>query len=154
MNMKKLITIVLSTALLMFSLSSASAQNNNKDWKDRMKAEKIAFLTDAMDLTSAEAQAFWPVYNEAEAEKDKSFRAVMDAYKALEDADKANKSDSEIEPLLNNYINAIEKGKDLDAKYVEQYRKILSEKKVAKLYLGEEAFRRQQIHRLHNFEKK
>lgn len=115
---------------------------------DRWKAEKIAFLTDAMDLTSAEAERFWPVYNKAEAEKRESWKRSMDAYKALEEGIEDGKDDKEIAVLLDKYISAQKSGQDIDARYVAEYSKILPSRKVAKLYIGEEAFRRMQIHRL------
>ena len=33
-----------------------------------MQALKIAFITQRLDLTSAEAEKFWPIYNEYEVE--------------------------------------------------------------------------------------
>ena len=118
--MKRVLTVALAAALLLLSATSAQAQEkkSKKDIQDRWKIEKIAFLTDAMELTTSEAEKFWPV------------------------------------SLLDKYLEALESGKTIDAKYVSEYRKFLSSKKVAKLFIAEEAFRRQQIHRLKKFENK
>ena len=125
------------------------AQNEGgRNWQDRMKAEKIAFLTDAMDLTPAEAEKFWPVYNRSESERREAFRQAMEAYRALEAGIKAGKDDKEIATLMDRYIKAQKAGDDIDEKYVAEYRKILSNKKIAKLFIGEENFRRLQIHKL------
>lgn len=140
--------------VLILAASAMDAQDNKKDWNDRWKAEKIAFLTDAMELTSAEAEKFWPVYNKCECEKKHSFKAVINAYKALDEALQAGKEDEEINILLNKYLQAQNSGKDIDSKYVLEYRKILPEKKVAKLYIAEESFRRRQIHRLNKNDNK
>lgn len=152
----KLRTILITTVLaLMTVFMTANAQNKGKkDWQDRWKAEKIAFLTDAIDLTSAEAEKFWPVYNKCECEKNRCFKMSMEAYKALNEAIENGKSDSEVRALLDRYIEAQECGKNIDRKYVAEYRAILSDKKVAKLYVAEETFRRQQIHRLHKNDNK
>ena len=48
----------------------------------------------------------------------------------------------------NAYLSSLSAEKAIDAKYAKQYRAILSEIKVAKLFLAEESFRRSQIHRL------
>ena len=143
----KRILLILSVFLLCAQVSGAQ-DKGKKDWNDRWKAEKIAYLTDAMDLSSSEAEKFWPVYNKCECEKKKSFKAVIEAYKALDEALKNGKDDSEIKNLLDKYLDAQDFGKDIDRKYVVEYRKVLPDKKVAKLYVAEEAFRRQQIHRL------
>ena len=141
--------ILLILSVLMFSVSVSGAQDKGKkDWNDRWKAEKIAYLTDAMDLSSAEAEKFWPVYNKCECEKKRSFKAVIEAYKALDEALQNGKDDSEVKKLLDKYLDAQDFGKDIDRKYVAEYRKVLPDKKVAKLYVAEEAFRRQQIHKL------
>lgn len=151
--MKRTTTILVSIFALLLWTASVSAQNNghakgDNDWHNKWKAEKIAYLTDAVGLTSSEAEKFWPVYNKAETEKRASMQSVFSAYKALEDAIKAGKGDSEVETLLNAYIKALDEGKGIDSKYVEEYRKILPVEKVAKLYISEESFRRQQIHKL------
>ncbi len=147
--------ILLILSILAVAVSGVGAQNKEKrDWNDRWKAEKIAFLTDAMDLTSAEAEKFWPVYNRCDNEKRDAFKAMVNAYNALDDAINSGKGSDEIDSLLNRYIDAQNYSKDIEKKYIIEYRKILSSKKVAKLYIAEESFRRQQIHRLHRNENK
>ena len=130
--------------------SGASGQDKGKrnDWQDRIKAEKIAYLTDQMDLTSAEAERFWPVYNRAEAETRACWRLIMEAYRALEECIGKGGDEKEISALLDKYIDAKEAGDGIERKYLTEYRKILSNDKIAKLYTSEENFRRQQIHRL------
>lgn len=139
--MKKIFLISFVTAVL-FS-NAAYGQN---DWKDRMMSEKIAFLTMETGMTTEEAQAFWPVYNEVTKEMDDAMINVFKSYKALEDAVNAGKDTSK---LLDNYLNALEKQRNVESKAAAKYRKVLPENKVAKLYIGEEKFRRNQIRRLH-----
>jgi hypothetical protein len=100
-----------------------------------------------MGLTPSEAQDFWPLYNKMENERRKSFDAVMAAYKNLKWAVGANKSDKEIAILLNRYVLAVKNSHSIEAKYTPQLEKVISVQKVAKLYIGEESFRRQQIHK-------
>lgn len=146
--MKKMI-IMLAVLMMTVPFNGIDAQDKGrKDWQDRCKAERIAYLTDAMELTSAEAEKFWPVYNRCESEKRNSFKAVMEAYKKLDEALRSGKDDEEIQILLDKYLAAQDNGKNIDRKYVAEYRKILPGKKVAKLYIADEEFRRQQIHRL------
>lgn len=142
--------IMIITFLTLAFTWSASGQERAKknDWQDRIKAEKIAYLTDKMDLSSAEAEKFWPVYNRAEAETKACWKLVMEAYKALEASIDSGKDDKEISTLLDKYLDAREKGDGIERKYTTEYRKILSNDKIARLYIAEEDFRRQQIHRL------
>lgn len=146
--------LLLAFLVLAVPFPGANAQEKKRDWEDRFKAEKIAYLTDAMDLTSAEAERFWPVYNKCECERKSCFRASMKAYKALNEAIASGKDGNEINSLLDKYIEAQESGKNIDRRYVAEFRKILPSQKVAKLYIAEESFRRQQIHRLHKNDNK
>lgn len=149
-------TVALAALFILLSAAGAQAQEkkSKKESQDRWKIEKIAFLTDAMELTSAEAEKFWPVYNKAEAEKKASWKQVQDAYNALDSAIEAGKDEKETAALLDKYIEALQSGRSIDEKYVTEYRKFLSNKKVAKLYIAEEAFRRHQIHRLNKDDRK
>ncbi len=151
--MKKIITMVAAVAM-MFTAAGAYAQDKAPEQKrdgnpgEKIKLEKIAYLTDAIQLTTEEAEAFWPIYNKAEAEKTECMKASMTACKALKEAVKNGKSESEIAKLLDEYNTAKQAGTDIDEKYTKEYRKILSETKIAKLYLAEEGFRRHQFNRL------
>ena len=122
-NMKKIFSIALSAMLLLGAFTClAQGKPDKKEWQEKMKAEKVAYLTDYMNLTSAEAQKFWPVYNQAESEKMEGFKNTMDAYKALETAINEKKSDSEVQKALDNYLSAQQKGSEIDKKYSEKYR--------------------------------
>ena len=146
--MKKAFSITLCVIISLFCALRLSGQERRSGWEDRMKAEKIAFLTDAMDLTSSEAEKFWPVYNKMEAEKRASWGEAMKAVRSLDEGIKANKDDKEISVLLERFMNSQKADNDIDARYLKEFRKILSNEKIAKMYLAEENFRRMQIHRL------
>jgi hypothetical protein len=142
--------LILSFFLSTLLFTSANAGNNSQgDWKQRIMSEKIAFLTMELGITPKEAQAFWPVYNQVEQERDEAVRKVFQTFKEMEDAVAAGKSEKEVSKLLNNYLDALEKQGDIESKAAEKYAKVLPMEKVAKLYVGEEKFRRQQIRRLH-----
>ena len=128
----------------------AQAQKKCDDgWKEKMMSERVAFLTLEMNLTPEEAQVFWPVYNQINGEKDEAIHNVFKAYRALEEAIKTEKSEKEISRLLDAYLSAKVAQSEFEKKADEQFRKVLPVSKVAKLYLGEEKFRRQHIRKLH-----
>lgn len=147
--------IILAAAVLLISIA-ASAQGPQggpqggdfaRQWQERIQSEKIAFLTNEMQLTPKEAQVFWPVYNEAQKAQEAEVRATLKAYGELDKAIRDGKTGKDLEPLLKNYAKALQQGASA-AKYMEQYIKILPAEKVAKLYIGEEKFRQSQILRL------
>ncbi|MCQ2146402.1 MAG: hypothetical protein MJZ16_02690 [Bacteroidales bacterium] len=157
--MKRFIIIILALLTVSFSAfaqsqdskqAQQSQQQNQhhgygRDWQQRMKAEKIAYLTAAMGLTPEEAQKFWPLYNQAEAESGRATAESMAAYVELTKAVKEGKSGKDLEALVNRYTKAEAATRAIDQKYAPQYMKILSAEKVAKLFVGEEEFRRIQM---------
>lgn len=153
--MKKLLFIIIVSALALVSASAfaqpqGQAPDMNgfaKQWQERIESEKIAFLTNEMSLTPKEAQAFWPVYNQAQKEQQQAIEDSFKLFGQLDAAIRAGKSEKEINSLLEAYTKAVEK-RDVSAKYLNEYLKILSSEKVARLFLGEEKFRQSQIHRL------
>lgn len=146
--MKRFSKYLIVVVLALFSLTrTAVSAHQEGDWQEKMKAERVAFLTTAMELTPAEAEKFWPVYNSMEAERRASFGKVMRAYKALSDGVAAGKTDKELEVLVNDYTTANKNSHSIEAKYTPQLVKVLSISKVAKLFVAEEEFRRQQIGR-------
>ena len=142
-------TLAIAFAFTMGFAITASAQKEN-NWKEKMMCEKIAFLTAELDLSTKEAQDFWPVYNEYMKEVENAQKAIFVSYKALNEAIKTEKSAKEISECLDKYLEAQEAKAELTAESVKKFRKVLSEDKVAKLYLAEEKFRRNQINRLHH----
>lgn len=113
-------------------------------------AEKVAFLTLEVGLTPEEAQAFWPVYNQIETEKDEAMFAMIKAYKEMHKAIEEKKGDKEISVLLDKYLEAQKKLNDIENGISARYKAVLPVEKVAKLYVAEEEFRRQQIRKLHH----
>lgn len=116
------------------------------NWGTRMRSEKIGFLTSEMGLTPEEAQIFWPIYNKAEQEKTMAMTESFKAYGALQEGIKNSSTD--LQKLLNAYLEANGKVNEIEKKYVGEYTKVIPAEKVAKLYVAEERFRREQISRL------
>ena len=133
----------------MATLASAQRPQGGNKWMERMRSERIAFLTAETGMTPDEAQKFWPLYNEAEKTRMEAFGKSMQAYGVLEKAVDDGKPAKEIEQLLNAYLNAQKAAQDVDSNYAKKYLKVLPAEKVAKLFVAEEKFRRNQIGRLH-----
>ena len=141
--------LVLTAVLISGTAINASAQKN-EDWKQKIMQEKIAFFTTEMDLTQEEAQNFWPVYNQFCKEEHEAQKLIMTTYKDLNEAIESGKSEKEISACLNRYLKAREEKRDLSTAAAGRFRKILSDEKVARLYITEEKFKRNQIQKLHH----
>lgn len=153
--MKKIFTCIIMVAASCFIALAQPQQhqhqqppqeNGQHNWGSRMKSEKIGFLTSEMGLTPEEAQAFWPIYNKAEQEKMSAMSETFKAYGAVQEGIRNNSQD--LQKLLNAYLEANGKINEIEKKYVGEYSKVIPAEKVAKLYVAEERFRREQISRL------
>ena len=144
----KLFAVALA-AFALLSINSNAQPKNHQNWQDKMMSEKIAFITSELDLSPSEAQVFWPVYNQIAKQQKESQKAVKEAYmelmKALEDE---NTSDKDIDKLLDKYLAVKEANKGNGKAEADMYRRVLPSKKVVKLYVAEEKFRRMHIRNL------
>lgn len=151
--MKKITKILVVLAAMVCMGVSANA-SIAEDWKEKLMAEKIAFLTLEVGLTPEEAQVFWPVYNQVEKEKDEAMFNVIRTYKDMNKAIEEKKSAKEVSALLDKYLEAQKKVNEIENGIAAKYKAVLPVEKVAKLYVAEEKFRRNQIRKLHDSEGK
>jgi hypothetical protein len=136
--MKTIRNIILILAVISFSTVSAQRK---RPVRDRVDAMKVGFLTDRLNLTSEEAQAFWPVYNQYSDEleqlrKDRRENIIN----AREHFD--SMSPAELEKAVDNEIIFRQNELEIVKKYHPQFKKVLPIKKVALLYRAEEEFKR------------
>jgi len=156
--MKKVISILCALALFAgfaFAQNPQRGQGNRQGrggegWRERVRAEKVAFLTEQIDLTESEAQVFWPIYNQIQKEQREAFEAVRKAYEAMENGVKEGKTGKDMEKLVKAYVEAKDKSDGFETKAFNQLIKALPAEKVARYYVAEEKFRQQQIGRLGN----
>ena len=155
--MKKVFSVFCAVALFAAAAVAQPAQGQqgprrggDNGWRERVRAEKVAFLTDEIDLTESEAQVFWPIYNEIQKAQRESFDAVQKAYAAMAKGVQDGKTGKEMEKLVNAYIDAKDKSDGVETKFMNKLLKALPAEKVARYYVAEEKFRHQQIGRLGN----
>lgn len=117
----------------------------SKEMREKIESQRIAFLTDRMDLTPKEAKAFWPVYNQYREELDNLLLKREPGHKPphhLSDEELDQMSDSEIKAMLMDEMNTQKKLVALREKYFVEFTDVLPIKKVAKLYDAEREFQR------------
>ena len=148
--MKKLILFLGLTLLTVSYLFAQHGMKPDDDWIQKIKAEKVAFLTTKLQLTPEEAQNFWPVYNEFE---NKRFELHMQRremeHKTMENTD--DMSDDQLKDLSAKYINLFQKEADLMKEYNKKFFKVLPAEKVVMFYDVENDFR---SHMLREYRKK
>ena len=148
--MKKIYTIIALTIMTLLFCAASYGQNRNpgRGWESRMKAEKIAFLTQELDLSPEEAQVFWPVYNQYWKESLTLHKEMMDAFGEFRGKKADEISESELDKKVEAYIQASKASNQVMADWYPKFKKVLPIRKVAKLYQAEEAFQMRMINNL------
>ncbi|MGL2993453.1 sensor of ECF-type sigma factor [Flavobacterium sp. TSSA_36] len=136
---------------LLISVTIYGQNERLREKKDQIKAMKVAFLTNELNLTSVEAEKFWPVYN---AYDDKQFEVrhqKMRTYaKKLNDGSLDSMSDKEALSFLNQIENTDEEQYLLRKKFNTAIRNILPPTKILKLRKSEVDFDRKLLQQYRN----
>jgi hypothetical protein len=132
----------LSFFLVLFLLTLGGFTQARKDksdfWED-IRTKRIAFFSETIGFTPAEAQQFWPVYNAF----DKQRVDLIKRRRALDETleRNSNASEADYKKLTAEYVSIPMEEARLMQNYNDKYLKILPAAKVCKLYMAERKFR-------------
>jgi len=136
-NLKK------TTLAFVLLITSFSFGQNRPD-REKIKSLKIAFITDRLDLSTKEAQTFWPIYNEYEENREALRKKERTEIRAkINSADQL--SEKEAKDLLEKYISFEDEEEALDKAFLKKVSSVISAKKTLLLLRSEEDFKRQLI---------
>lgn len=138
--MKKTITLICISLLLTISFY---AQRGKENW-EKIKALKIAYITEQVDLTSEEAEKFWPIYNAHSKNENKKRNSYRKALRNHLKSDKSlkNISENEAEELITLKLTIDKQLYELQKKLIKDIKQIIPHKKIIKLQLAEMEFGR------------
>ncbi|EAZ94590.1 hypothetical protein FBBAL38_12430 [Flavobacteria bacterium BAL38] len=124
-------------------ISSLSFSQGFKEKKEKVKALKVAYITEQLDLTTEEAQKFWPIYNafddkQSELRHEK-IRAILDRF---EPGNVEKLSEKDASTLLTQMESVEESLFALRKKFIKDLQGVISAKKIIKLKKAEEDFNR------------
>jgi len=138
-------TRILIIVMLLISLTGMAQRQFDAQTLELIKTKKIAFMTEAVGLTSHEAEKFWPVYNELEKER----YILMDKKRELEhmsETPKPGMNEAEYRKLAIEIAATHAKEGRLIEEYNLKLLNILPAEKVVKLYRAEGKFRASLMH--------
>ena len=131
-----------TTYLLIFTLLFSLSTFAQRPDKEKIKALKIAHITEQLDLTEKEAQDFWPIYNANEEAEDK---LRDESFGGRKEHTTNDISESEAKSLLLKMLDIKKKKQELDTKYINDLLKILPAKKVLTLMKSNRSFKHKMI---------
>lgn len=152
-TMKKYILLLL---LAIFAFGQSTAQKKSK--RDYIKSLKIAFLTENLDLTTLEAQEFWPVYNNYEERKyTEVYREYKEIKHSLRDKGFGEVSEARATVILDKFIRLEQNKLDLEKGLIKDLSSIIPATKILYLKKLEDDFNHKLLDKLkkeyHNEEK-
>ena len=118
------------------------AQPNQNRMKERVEAQRIGFITQRVNLTPEESQQFWPIYNEY-TDKMQQIRSATKMDKTFDDM-----SDADAEKVIMGQFDKESRALDLRKEYYQKFKKVISVKKIAKLYKAEQDFKGEMLKQL------
>ncbi|MBP6180360.1 sensor of ECF-type sigma factor [Flavobacterium sp.] len=139
MNIKNFLPIL----LLLFSFNFYAQGERMKEKKEQIKALKVAFLTTELDLTTNEAEKFWPLYNTFD---DKQFELRHQKMKTLMKRMNDGGLDKMTEKEASAFLAQMESNEEelflLRKKFTANLKTIIPAIKIIKLRKSEEDFNR------------
>jgi hypothetical protein len=134
-----------STLLLLLISFVTFAQPNRRfnEKKEQVKALKVSFITNELDLSSEEAAKFWPVYNAFEDKQQEIRKQKVKTYSLRPNDNSLDKlSEKEAATLLVQMESTEEELYQLKKKFIVTLKTILPATKILKLKKAEDEFSR------------
>ena len=141
----KYLSIAITFTALLFTQFSVNAQQNRRGemrekMQEKVKAQKIAFITTELDLSVEEAQQFWPIYNDNEAKKE--------GLKSKYSKPNPNMSESEAIGFLEDHIKMKQEEIDLQRAYINKLQGVIAADKIVTLLHVEQRFKEELMRKL------
>ena len=139
--MKNLTIAVIMTLL---PLAVIEGQNPNRE---KLDAYRIGFFTKKMNLTTEEAEKFWPVYNEFQKQRNE---LQKDRISNIRDFNQNENtlSDKELTEIGDNLINTLSAESELAQSFHKKLKEILPPAKVIRYYQAENQWKAQLLNQL------
>jgi hypothetical protein len=145
-TMKKTMIIFL---MMIFPGIWLSAQNPNLE---KLNSYKIGFFTKKLNLTSAEAEKFWPVYNEYQKQKNQIQQERISLIRNF-NQNESNLIDSQMTEIGDKLVSSIVQESTLAVSFHKKLKEVLPPEKVIRFYQAENQFKAQLLNELQGRQK-
>jgi Spy/CpxP family protein refolding chaperone len=150
MDIKKIIF----SLLLVTSFNFYAQDSGMKEKREKIKILKVTFLTTELDLTTREAEKFWPIYNTFDDKQFEIRHQKMRVYKnRMHSSALSDMNEKEAHVLLAQMESADEELFLLRKKLTKNLKEVLPAVKIIKLRKSEEGFNRKLLHQYRDSKK-
>jgi len=142
--MKRLLIVIF--VVLMIPVTRSSAQNSNLE---KLNDYKIGFFTKRLNLTSAEAEKFWPVYNDYQSQKNAIQLEKLKINRNF-NQNVSSLSDTQLEEMGDKFVDYLVQESNLAVSFHKKLKEILPPAKVLRYYQAENQYKVQLLNELQN----
>ena len=114
--------------------------------KEKIEAIKVAYITAGLELTVAESQTFWPVYNELQSKEHELREKQRANFISLKKDEEI--SDDELETMIYEMSDIHIAIEELRKSYLDDFIEILGAKKTLQIIKAEKEFGRKMMERI------
>ena len=122
--MKQLLIVCLVMSSFTFLAQEKTKKEERKQRTARIEQAKVAFISKKLELSTEEAEAFWPIYNEMQA-KIKAHRKSMKVNLKTLKADSLNQDDQTYQNALKNTHDSAVKSLEIKKEYSQKIGELL-----------------------------
>ncbi len=122
------------------------SQGKNAQRKDQIEAQRSAYITSRIGLSSENSRDFWPMYDKMRDELDANRDFYLRLIKPRIPLDQ--RTDAEVKDAIEAKFKMEEEKLRIERKYHGEFLKVLSLRQVAKLYQAEEEFKKEVLKEL------
>lgn len=137
--MKNLIILILSLFSLMAAAQEEEMAKADPKAQEKIKAARIAFITERLGLTPAEAEKFWPVYREFSMKR-QELRQQFEQRRKNPDPSKPTEQNEK--DMVDYSLQLKQKELDLEKEYSGKLLNAVPAQKVMALRQAEDDFRK------------
>jgi len=127
------------------AIAQDAAQEDAAAKQDKIKALELLYISRELDLTSEEAEKFWPVYKKYSKEVNELLAERKRKAKELKGQPR---TDAVAEDALDKELGYERRMLEIKTRYKQEFMKILPARKVGNIYRSEREFRAMMIRQL------
>ena len=136
-------TLILTVGLLIMQFSMQAQTPEQQGMRQRVEAQRVAFMTQKMDLSPEESAAFWPLYN-AYRKEQRELRAQLEVNRE----NVGRMTEEEANMLLAQIIDGDYRQIEIRKTYIEKYKAAIPSWKILMIAPLERAFNREILKKL------
>lgn len=120
--------------MLVFTIIKSYAQNN------AVESARVAFISQKIELTPAQAEKFWPVFNEMNNQRADLKRTIRGIYDKMDLP--SEQTNDKVKVYIDQLSQLKQKEATLEKEYYNRFLLIISPKQLAQLFSAEREFQK------------